>query len=184
MPEPLDLFDDPNLTFSKLAAVWLLNLDSRMMIGGFAKKLCQAVGRTNNPIDQTELEELVGQHRVIPDAYLIDDPKKTAYLFEIEDTNPLTADKLRKLSEIWWRLDCIGWELRVFLIDRYLTCWRALPLEDVWLTLESPHPVAAGTTGNSTQLPPSIDWEATHRQALMVAINRPIHANKISPQGT
>ena len=50
MPEPLDLFDDPNLTFSKLAAVWLLNLDSRMMIGGFAKKLCQAVGRTNNPI--------------------------------------------------------------------------------------------------------------------------------------
>lgn len=59
MTEPLDLFDDPNLTFSKLAAAWLLNLDSRMLIGGFARKLCQAVGRANCPIDQTELEALV-----------------------------------------------------------------------------------------------------------------------------
>lgn len=184
MTEPLDLFDDPNLTFSKLAAAWLLNLDSRMLIGGFARKLCQAVGRANCPIDQTELEALVSQYRVIPDAYLIDESARTAYLFEIEDTNPLSADKLRKLSEIWWRLDCIGWELRVFLIDRYLTCWRSLPLADVWYTLESPYPEAASTTGSSREQPPTIDLEATHRQALKVAINRPIHANDVHPKAT
>lgn len=28
--------------------------------------------------------------------------------------------KLRKLSHIWFRLDSIDWEMRVFLVDRYL----------------------------------------------------------------
>lgn len=174
MKKPVDLFDDPNLSFSKLAAVWLLNLDPRMLIGGFSKRLCESVGKSNGPEDSSELKLLLSNYRVIPDAYLIDELAKTAYLFEVEDTNPLSADKLRKLSEIWWRLDSIGWEMRVFLIDRYLTCWRSLPLVDVWHSLESPFPEHSGSVRTEHSATLKIDWEATHEQALAAAIKRPI----------
>lgn len=179
MTQPVDLFDDPNLTFSKLCAAWLLNLDARMMIGGFATQLCQAVAATNGPVDKDELKSLVARYRIIPDGYLIDIAKKTAYLFEIEDTNPLSANKLRKLSEIWWRLDSIGWEMRVFLIDRYLTCWRSLPLAEVWHSLEYPHPGADPAVRRSHSAGPAINWEATYLQSLQVAINRPVFASEV-----
>ncbi|RYZ20060.1 MAG: hypothetical protein EOO16_17970 [Chitinophagaceae bacterium] len=169
-PSTSDLFDDPNLTLSKIGAAWLLNLDSRMMIGGFSKELGKAVLETNGQFDQMELRELLTLHRIIPDAYLIDKSACTVYLFEIEDTNPLTADKIRKLSEIWFRLDSIDWEMRVFLVDRYLTSWRSLPMAEVWHTLEFPMPKQG--TGSAI---PKIDWEATHAKALEVAINGPIH---------
>jgi len=174
MVKSVDLFDDPNLSFSKLAAVWLLNLDPRMLIGGFSKRLCEAVEKSNSRCDSGELKLLLSNYRIIPDAYLIDQQAKTAYLFEVEDTNPLSADKLRKLSEIWWRLDSIGWEMRVFLIDRYLTCWRSLSLVDVWHSLESPFPDHSGSVRMGHSVALKIDWEATHQQALAAAINRPI----------
>lgn len=169
----MDLFDDPNLTFSKLGAAWLLGLDPRMKIGGFAKTLCASIERVNGKFDADELKSLLRRHRIIPDAYLIDDDIEVVYLFEIEDTNPLTADKLRKLSEIWFRMDCIEWEMRVFLIDRHLSIWRSLPLADVWHALESPMPKEAAKSGA-----PSIDWEATHEQASKIAINRPVGRRK------
>lgn len=111
----MDLFDDPNLTFSKLGAAWLLSLDPKMKIGVFTKALCAAMERVNGKFDADELRPLLRRQRIIPDAYIIDDDTKVVYLFEIEDTSPLTADKLRKLSEIWFRLDCVEWEMRVFL---------------------------------------------------------------------
>jgi len=169
----MDLFDDPNLTFSKLGAAWLLGLDPRMKIGGFTKTLCAAMERVNGKLDAEELTPLLRRHRIIPDAYLIDTDFNVVYLFEIEDTNPLSADKLRKLSEIWFRLDCIEWEMRVFLIDRYLSIWRSLPLADVWHALESPMPKTAVQFGA-----PIIDWEATHEQASKTAINRPVSRRK------
>lgn len=117
-----------------------------------------------------ELRGLLAQHRIIPDAFLIDKSASTVYLFEIEDTHPLTADKLRKLSEIWFRLDSIEWEMRVFLVDRYLTSWRSLPMAAVWHALEFPMPIQGART-----MIPKIDWEATHAKAREVAINGPIH---------
>jgi hypothetical protein len=169
----MDLFDDPNLTFSKLSAAWLLGLDPRMKIGGFTKMLCSAMERVNGKFDAEELRPLLRRHRIIPDAYLIDEEHKVAYLFEIEDTNPLTADKLRKLSEIWFRMDCIEWDMRVFLIDRYLSAWRSLQLADVWHALEFPMPKLAAKSNG-----PAIDWEATHEEATKIAINRPIFRRK------
>lgn len=45
----MDLFDDPNLTFSKLGAAWLLSLDPKMKIGVFTKALCAAMERVVLP---------------------------------------------------------------------------------------------------------------------------------------
>jgi hypothetical protein len=166
------LFNDPNLTFSKLCAAWLLNLDSRMRVKGFARDLCAAVSR-DCAGEADDLKELISENRIIPDAHLIDAKKRTVYLFEIEDTNPLSANKLRKLSHIWFRLDCIDWEMRVFLVDRYLTCWRALPLVDVWYSLMWPDPRKDASERESQQRDVELDWEATHRQATVTAINFP-----------
>jgi|SRR5215831_9722632 len=134
------LFNDPNLTFSKLCAGWLLRLDPRMQVKGFARDLCKAIAETYSKGEAEDLKELIDENRIIPDSHLIDKKLRTIYLFEIEDTNPISADKLRKLSEIWFQLDCLDWEMRVFLIDRYLTCWRSLPLADVYFSLAFPDP--------------------------------------------
>jgi len=171
----MDLFDDPRLSFSKLSTAWLLGLDPRMKVKAFAKNLCAEVSRVNFELDGEELRHLVSRHRIIPDAYLIDSDRKVVYLFEVEDTHPLTADKLRKLSEMWFRLDSIDWEMRVFLIDRYLSAWRSLSLVDVWHTLEYPMPKEGDPSRKIF-----IDWEATHLEASSAAINRPIGLKKIS----
>ena len=167
------LFDDPSLTFSKLCAVWLLTLDPRMQKNGFAKSLCDAI-RLKSEGEASDLKDLVDENRIIPDAYVVDKDRSIAYLFEIEDTNPISAVKLRKLSEIWFRLDSIDWEMRVFLIDRYMTCWRSLALADVWYALKWPDPSKSDAQRGLQQRDAQFDWEATHRLASRHAINQPV----------
>jgi hypothetical protein len=173
------LFDDPSLTFSKLCAVWLLTLDPRMQIKGFAKSLCAAIRRDSEG-EASDLKVLIKKNQIIPDAYVVDKDKSALYLFEIEDTNPISAAKLRKLSEIWFRLDSIDWEMRVFLIDRYMTCWRSLPLADVWYALKWPDPSKSDVERRLQQRDAEFDWEATPRLASRHAINRPVVKRKRS----
>ena len=168
------LFNDPSLTFSKLGAALLLTLDPRMRLNGFTKELCAAVRLDCGRGEASDLRELILENRIIPDAYLIDADKRTAYLFEIEDTHPLSPKKLRKLSQIWFRLDCIDWEMRVFLVDRYLSCWRSLPLVEVWHSLMRPDPRKSQSVRETQQRTVSLDWEETHRQAAATAINFPV----------
>lgn len=58
MKEPPDLFDDPNLTFSKLGAAWLLTLDPRMKVKGFSRDICAEI-RMKSVADAEELKDLV-----------------------------------------------------------------------------------------------------------------------------
>lgn len=149
-----NLWDDPNLTFSKVVLNWLLMRDSRILTTGFNRSLIAAM---ELQVDKEELASLLSRMRIIPDAYLIDHKRKTVFLFEVEDTNPITPNKLRKLSEIWFCLDSLGWEMRVFLIDRYMHHWSVLPLSKVWHALEyedgSKRDQADSTAGKET------DWE-------------------------
>lgn len=164
---------DPLLTFSKLGAAWLLNIDPRMQLKGFAKELCKAVRADCGAGEAQDLRELIAANRIIPDAYLLEVEHKTVYLFEIEDTHPIRPEKLRKLSRIWFRLDCLDWELRIFLLDRYLAAWRTLPMADVWHSLSSPDPRKSAAERKRQQASGMIDWNATHAAACMAAVNRP-----------
>ncbi len=128
-----DLWDDPNLSFSKLVLNWLLRADDRMLTSGFNKNL---ISEMECDIDKEELSDLLNRNNIIPDAYVIDIEIRTAYIFEVEDTHPIKPDKLRKLSEIWCFLDALDWEIRVFCIDRYMDNWRVVPLSKVWYTLK------------------------------------------------
>jgi hypothetical protein len=107
---------------------------------GFAEESCKAVRAECRAGEARDLRELIAANRIIPDAYLLEVERKTVYLYEIEDTHPIKPEKLRKLSSIRFRLDCLDWELRVFLLDRYLTAWPTLPMADVWHSLSSPDP--------------------------------------------
>lgn len=155
----MDLWDNPNLTFSKVVLNWLLAKDSRICTSGFNKALS---GALDNVSDRDELITLLRQNQIIPDAYLIDTEKRTAFLFEVEDTNPISAAKLRKLSEIWFRLDCLSWEMRVFLIDRYMHHWSILPLSKVWHTLEF-EDASKRASPASQKNQPNTDWEEVYQ---------------------
>jgi hypothetical protein len=168
------LRDDPLLTFSKLGAAWLLGLDRRMQLKGFARELCKAVTDDCGAGEADDLKELIAANRIIPDAYLLDARRRTVYLFEIEDTHLLKPEKLRRLSAIWFRLDCLAWELRILLLDRYLASWRALPMADVWHSLSSPDPRKSDAERKRQQGTGVVDWNATFMAACWGAINRPI----------
>lgn len=155
-----DLWDEPDLTFSKIVLCWLLKKDSRICTTEFSKSLINSM---EYDIDKEELSGLLSTNRIIPDAYLIQEEIKTVFLFEVEDTHPIPPDKLRKLSEIWFRLDSLDWEMRVFTIDRYMHHWSVLPLSKIWFTLEfsgkyrrTPKEIVASKENNT-------DWEALYR---------------------
>jgi len=153
-----DLWDESNLTFSKVVLNWLLQKDNRILTTGFNRSLIAAM---ELQVDKQELALLLSGMRIIPDAYLIDHKKKTVFLFEVEDTNPITPNKLRKLSEIWFRLDSLGWEMRVFLIDRYMHHWSILPLSKVWHALE--HEDCSKRHQSDSEIGPETDWEEVYQ---------------------
>jgi hypothetical protein len=153
-----DLWDDPNLTFSKIVLNWLLEKDKRIFTVGFNHSLIEAM---DYDIDKKELASLLKGNRIIPDAYRIDQERRTVFLFEVEDTNPISPGKLRKLSEIWYRLDCLDWEIRVFLIDRYMHHWSVLPLSKVWHTLESEDASKRSQKGEAARQ--DVDWEDVYQ---------------------
>lgn len=57
--------------------------------------------------------------RIIPDLFEIEAENKVIRLFEIEDTHPLTNEKLEHLIEWWSALDGHGIELQLIITDRY-----------------------------------------------------------------
>lgn len=57
--------------------------------------------------------------RFIPDAFLIDSPKRTVVCYEVEDTNPLKQKPLRQYSVGWWALSEIWWDLHLIAYDVY-----------------------------------------------------------------
>jgi hypothetical protein len=172
--EKLALGDDPLLTFSKLGAAWLIGFDRRMQLKGFAKELCKAIEQDCGKGEADDLRALMTENRIIPDAYLLEPKRRIVYLFEIEDTHLLKVEKLGWLSRIWFRLDCLEWELRILLVDRYLSSWRRLPMADVWHSLQRPDPRKSDAERKRHQGTGVIDWDATFRAACRSAINMPI----------
>ena len=64
----------------------------------------------------------------IPDLWWIDELNKAIHLYEIEDTHPLTEEKLLLLERYWWHMDAVDWELTLTVFDRYGLNARPLDL--------------------------------------------------------
>jgi hypothetical protein len=66
--------------------------------------------------------------RFIPDLWWIDATSQTIHLYEIEDTHPLSQDKLCLLHDWWWDMDAINWMVTLTVFDRYGLNARSLDL--------------------------------------------------------
>ncbi|MAS96144.1 MAG: hypothetical protein CMO55_23325 [Verrucomicrobiales bacterium] len=66
--------------------------------------------------------------RFIPDAFVIKEDEEEVWVIEIEDTHPLTTEKLRRLIDFYWWLDGYCWDLRVFTANRYGQNKSEIPL--------------------------------------------------------
>jgi len=67
----------------------------------------------------SEIWEEMFKPKFIPDLWRIDSDRRKIYLYEIEDTHPLSNEKLSKLHDYWWDLDAEGWLLYLTVFDRY-----------------------------------------------------------------
>jgi hypothetical protein len=54
-----------------------------------------------------------------PDAYKICKSCRTIFLYEIDDQNPITEEKLMDYAQFWFILDSYNWTLMLYLMDKY-----------------------------------------------------------------
>jgi len=65
---------------------------------------------------------------IIPDGYIIDEKEHKITVFEVEDSNLLTAYKIDCIVELWSMLDCESWKFEAKVTDRYGMNEKTLPL--------------------------------------------------------
>ena len=66
---------------------------------------------------------------MIPDAFRILEKQNKIQLFEVEDTHPLTIEKLKNLARTWMAFEDHDLHLRLFVSDRYGANIRELDLD-------------------------------------------------------
>lgn len=86
---------------------------------------CVAWGARENVLGRAkaELRRTAG---VRPDAYSIRKDVRSILILEIEDSHPLSEDKILRIAEFRTELDMHGWELVLIVCDRYGTNPREL----------------------------------------------------------
>jgi len=152
--------EEKDLTLSNFVIRWLKDLDSRIKTSGFRKELFHLFN-SEDLFDVEERKEMwkAGRCQFIPDAHLFDYDDRVVFIFEVEDTNTLSYQKMLTLSDAWWLLDEIYWDLRIFLIDRYCGNWRTLPLGDSqFIYMKTFHSKDSNSKEVST-----VDWQQTYR---------------------
>lgn len=82
----------------------------------------QAVRELWAELADPELDDGPPQMPFLPDAYRIDRESEELILYEVEDSNPISPQKLAALGEFWFDWDCEGqhdWLPRLVTVDRY-----------------------------------------------------------------
>jgi hypothetical protein len=60
----------------------------------------------------------------------------TIKIYEVEDEHPITVEKLRDYTNVWFVLDSSEIDLRLFVYDRYGENERELSLSEYWFIFE------------------------------------------------
>ena len=74
-----------------------------------------------------------------PDGLLIDQENERAYFLEIEDSNPLTEDRLTQYANAWWALDDLYWTLHLIVANRYGHNHHEIDLRRWWFFVSHPN---------------------------------------------
>lgn len=98
-------------------------------VGGL-NKFCRGLGKKHN-------FDFFYLLKRIPDAwsydpYETDELPGTINLYEIEDSNPISAAKLRDYTDFWFYCDCDYLDVRLFVFDRYGHNEREISLTEYW----------------------------------------------------
>ncbi len=118
-------------TVHEVAIRTLQNRIPDLKIGRFGAEVRAALKR--DPDDIPCIEEYASLTRHIrPDAYRIDETECAVYAYEIEDASKLLMHKMLWLGLLWLSLEGDGWDLHVYVLDRYGLQQREVPLGDFY----------------------------------------------------
>ncbi len=124
-------------TWSKLTVKLLRSWNSNIRGGrGFASEMRLLLNRLEGYDVRHEWHH--HRPRFIPDAYVVGEREEEVWVVEIEETHPLTLQKLQKLINLYWWLDAHHWKLRVFTTNRYGQNISEISLFSYHHALESP----------------------------------------------
>lgn len=114
-------YKDGEVTRHELAIRMLVNSHPDMCRNGFAKAVRELWIELHADEDPDECTEPV-RHPFLPDAYRIDREAQEILVYEVEDTCPISPEKLLRLAYWWFQWDADDeheWLPRVFVVDRY-----------------------------------------------------------------
>jgi hypothetical protein len=116
---------------SRYAAYTIRRLDPRIHKIGFNKSLRSMMKTLVDEKDDDCLEG-IKKFNYVPDLYMMDYVNKRVVVWEIEDNNMLTMEKMLAYSELEWVVDVAGIELCVIVTDRYGLLWRIIDLPEFY----------------------------------------------------
>jgi len=105
-----------------VAVMALQRDDPAIQTTGLAAAMQKLMREPGHRTDCDELKAMWNGIRIHPDAFKLeklenDFPQLSIY--EIEDTSPITVHKMLGICELWWLMDAMYGDLRVFVFDRY-----------------------------------------------------------------
>jgi hypothetical protein len=114
------------MTHSQITVGIMKLSDKRMQTNGFAKAIRKYVRDEDDPDNEPNAE--IDVH-FRPDAYVVDINNQAITVYEVEDTNALSVQKIRDLTHFWFVLDSYSWDFRVVVTDRYGLNQRELNMQ-------------------------------------------------------
>jgi hypothetical protein len=72
-----------------------------------------------DPDDIDGIKEELAQFNRVPDAFAIMPERALVVVFEVSVTNAVRGGTLRDYAELWFDLDCFGWDLVVVEVDQH-----------------------------------------------------------------
>jgi hypothetical protein len=94
-------------SYHKLAVANVLKTVPGSQERKFKKNLIKSIS-TDNDFGKDDAEYIKEECQMIPDAYVIDAKNRMVTVFEVESSYTVSPDKLKRLTMLWWALDCVG----------------------------------------------------------------------------
>lgn len=89
-------------------------------------------------MSEAEIREIWTEKKpgFLPDLFEFNEQAMELRIYEIEDTHPLTGDKLFEIADFWFGVDDeTQWRVRLFVTDRYGLSEREIDLPEIFFQM-------------------------------------------------
>ena len=100
-------------------AVRVFKSKRRLLYDSICRTSTECIGNLEGENEGERWQNFKDDVPASPDCLWIDEANEIAYFLEIEDTHPLSEQRMNKYASAWWTLDMVYWQLILVVANRY-----------------------------------------------------------------